>query len=300
MNNTLYLFLLLGYNIPVVTLFYELKKMKYQIKMRKQSFLFIIFFAICSLSQSQNIQVTYHTDYTGNAARPEKIKSEQTRLIISKESSEFYSPFRARVDSLMAAMEKRGVPFAEFQKEKSRIPDGNIQFRIYKNYPQIGVLTFTDRIIPSDYKYVEPLEKPQWKLEKETKEILNYKCQKATTKFRGRLWIAWYTSDIPIQDGPWKLWGLPGLILEAEDCDSLYRFVAIGLERKEEEAIFIPEKQYINCTRDQYLKQKNIFEQNPMAAISKGKGEVVMTNEKGDVLKPKNREYINIEIDGEK
>lgn len=265
--------------------------------MKKQIFLFLLFFAICHLSQSQNIQVTYHTDYTKNAARPDKMKSEQTRLIISKESSEFYSSFRVRLDSLMAAMEKRGAPFEEFQKEKSKIPDGNIQFRIYKNYPQTGVLTFTDRIIPSDYKYTEPLEKPQWKLEKETKEILDYKCQKATAKFRGRLWIVWYTPDIPIQDGPWKLCGLPGLILEAKDSDSLYSFVAIGIERKGETTISIPQKQYINCTRDQYLKQKDIFEQNPMAAISKGKGEVTITNEKGDVLKPKNREYIDIEIE---
>ena len=53
------------------------------------------------ISYSQNIQVIYHTDYTRNAARPKTKGSEQTKLVIGEKSSEFYSPFRARIDSLL-------------------------------------------------------------------------------------------------------------------------------------------------------------------------------------------------------
>lgn len=58
-----------------------------------------------------------------------------------------------------------------------------------------------------------------WKLEKETKEIGSLICRKATTSFRGREYTAWYTLEIPLPYGPWKLHGLPGLILEAYDTN---------------------------------------------------------------------------------
>ncbi len=56
-----------------------------------------------------------------------------------------------------------------------------------------------------------------WQLKKETKKIGNLVAHKATGKFRGREYTAWYTLEIPLPYGPWKLQGLPGLILEAYD-----------------------------------------------------------------------------------
>ena len=74
------------------------------------------------------------------------------------------------------------------------------------------------------------MEKPKWRLHNETKEVIDYKYQKATTHFRGRNWTVWFAPDIPVQDDPWKLWGLPGLILEAQDSAGLYHFAAVGLK----------------------------------------------------------------------
>lgn len=56
-----------------------------------------------------------------------------------------------------------------------------------------------------------------WKLENETKKIGNFTAHKATGFFRGRNYTAWYILEIPVPYGPWKLQGLPGLILEAHD-----------------------------------------------------------------------------------
>ncbi len=61
--------------------------------------------------------------------------------------------------------------------------------------------------------------KLNWKLSTESKKIGNFLCKKATTFFRGRNYTAWYTSKIAIPFGPWKLHGLPGLILEAYDTE---------------------------------------------------------------------------------
>lgn len=56
-----------------------------------------------------------------------------------------------------------------------------------------------------------------WDLQNEKKKIGSLTCQKAITRFRGRDYIAWFTIDIPIPAGPWKLFGLPGAILEFQD-----------------------------------------------------------------------------------
>ncbi|OYQ38267.1 hypothetical protein CHU92_05815 [Flavobacterium cyanobacteriorum] len=58
-----------------------------------------------------------------------------------------------------------------------------------------------------------------WELHNETKDILGYTCQKATCRFRGRDYTVYYTTSIPVSDGPWKFSGLPGLILELSTDD---------------------------------------------------------------------------------
>ncbi len=70
----------------------------------------------------------------------------------------------------------------------------------------------------------------QWQMVEETDTILGYVCQKACLTYAGRDYTAWFTTEIPINDGPWKFWGLPGLILKVVDKEELFEWVAIGLE----------------------------------------------------------------------
>lgn len=71
--------------------------------------------------------------------------------------------------------------------------------------------------------------KINWKIKNKFKQIGKYKCQKAIGNFRGRTYTAWFTEAIPLPYGPWKLFGLPGLILEAEDSEKMFiaKFKAI-------------------------------------------------------------------------
>ena len=70
-------------------------------------------------------------------------------------------------------------------------------------------------------------DKILWKLEKDTKKVENFNLQKATTRFGGRNWIAWFTKDIPISEGPYKFNGLPGLIIFLQDDKANYIFSLI-------------------------------------------------------------------------
>ncbi|MGO1729421.1 MAG: GLPGLI family protein, partial [Flavobacteriaceae bacterium] len=61
----------------------------------------------------------------------------------------------------------------------------------------------------------------------------NYQLQKATTNFGGREWIAWFASEISVQDGPYKFYKLPGLIVELYDTKKDYLFSLINIKKKD-------------------------------------------------------------------
>ncbi|MDO4790060.1 MAG: GLPGLI family protein [Porphyromonas sp.] len=75
------------------------------------------------------------------------------------------------------------------------------------------------------YSYKEKLTRPSWEIVQDSTAVKNsYNCIMAKTNYLGREWIVWYTRDIPTPTGPWKLWGLPGLIVEAKDSENLFSF----------------------------------------------------------------------------
>jgi len=86
-----------------------------------------------------------------------------------------------------------------------------------QNYELIGHDMFT---FPTE-------DKMSWNLSNETKKFGEYTLQKATTKFGGRSWVAWFNKNVAISEGPYKFRGLPGLIFQLEDSSSNFIFTLI-------------------------------------------------------------------------
>jgi GLPGLI family protein len=89
------------------------------------------------------------------------------------------------------------------------------------------------------YSYVkEEIPKINWSITEDKKNIGNFECLKAVGTFRGREYTAWFTKSIPLAYGPWKLQGLPGLILEAYDINKevyfYFKSIKYPLEQKTE------------------------------------------------------------------
>ncbi|MDE7347297.1 MAG: GLPGLI family protein [Muribaculaceae bacterium] len=102
----------------------------------------------------------------------------------------------------------------------------------------------------------EPLGEIKWEIADSTKKVLGYDCVMATTNYHGCDWTAWFSPDIPIPEGPWKLTALPGLILEASESSGQHSFVANGLETSDQEIVPIyPYKQYDKMSRIEMLRQ---------------------------------------------
>ena len=83
---------------------------------------------------------------------------------------------------------------------------------------------FTDKLTYGgiEYFYNENVDLPIWTIYGDSLKVLNFNCQKATTSFKGRNYIAWFTREIPISSGPWLFRGLPGLILKINDTENQF------------------------------------------------------------------------------
>ncbi len=101
-------------------------------------------------------------------------------------------------------------------------------FKDYKNNT-LSEYVCMPKAIPN-YWYSEAIPIFQWEIQEDTVSIANYLCQKATCSFRGRNYIAWFTPEIPINNGPWKFGGLPGLILKVYDDKNDYVFECVRIE----------------------------------------------------------------------
>lgn len=219
--------------------------------------LFILFISHIKAQEIDSVRLRIH--YATQFKRWEntdRLRSDEHVLDIGKTTSKFYSWWETRTEEIRDSVLARGGTFQDVQNAlgKSLYPRSYQYYVIYKNYPRKGRITCTDKEF-KDYIYEEDLEKPQWKIyTDESMTIADYQCQKAQTDFRGRTWTVWFTADIPISDGPWKLCGLPGLILKAEDGKGEFLFDCIEIKNTDKEAISIPKRNYIKCTRES-LKQ---------------------------------------------
>lgn len=82
----------------------------------------------------------------------------------------------------------------------------------------------------SQFVLAEPFGLPKWSIHQDSKQIGKFTCYRATCSFRGRSYTAWFTYDIPVSYGPWRLCGLPGLILEVSDQKQEVLFMAIEVK----------------------------------------------------------------------
>ena len=109
---------------------------------------------------------------------------------------------------------------------------------VWTGYPE-GQTTVREFIFPHDYEGNEATPDIAWTLSEDTVTVSGYLCQQATATFRGLEWHVCYTEEIPSSAGPWRLRGLPGLIVEAKSEAHTFRLVEL---RQERGAITAPEQ----------------------------------------------------------
>lgn len=200
---------------------------------------FTVAFLILSISYSQNGIVEY-TEIESLGAPGANLKAYNAALYFTPKKSLYVSS----IDSLE---EGGGKQITKTFKDKdgavkgirsSSSENGLYNILNRKNNFFISNARFNTNIV-----YKEPLPEINWQITKEEKEIEGISVTKATADFRGRKYIAWFAPQFPVPLGPWKLNGLPGLIIEAHDENKEILFLFRKLHIPTNETFSIPEKE---------------------------------------------------------
>ncbi|MGZ5198092.1 MAG: GLPGLI family protein [Kaistella sp.] len=241
--------------------------------MKKLSALFLFVGVMLS---AQNNRVIYEYKFAPDSTKTDSLKTEWMYLDIGKTGSKFYSKSTFESDSTVQESIKKQLSSGMRNVSISRQRQGGeINYEVEKTYPEYK--TYLVANIGNDtYKVLED-RKMNWKIAPEKKQIGEFKVQKATTDFAGRNWTAWFTADVPIQDGPYKFSGLPGLIVEISDQTGTHKMELKGLKKIQEtktdelntqgKDIPFTKKKPIDVNRQQYVKQLKQFENDPVQGM---------------------------------
>nr|WP_199161693.1 GLPGLI family protein [Elizabethkingia sp. ASV34] len=212
----------------------------------------VILFFSPLLFFTQNYRVFYEYTFIRDSLSKDNKESEVMILDIDKNSSTYLSYKTYQRDSALAKMLTRPDP-SFFIKNATKISDIIIKNRGLNSQ---NVLTS----VKGGSFNVADNRKINWTLLPDSEVFNNYNVKKAKTFMYGRNWIAWYTTEVPIQDGPYKFNGLPGLILKVDDETGSHSFQLIGIKKINKPSVLnINKSKYKPVNEGQYRK---LFIQN--------------------------------------
>ncbi|MDP2088188.1 MAG: GLPGLI family protein [Flavobacteriaceae bacterium] len=178
--------------------------------------------------ENASYKALYNLTYLKDSTNIQKKSSEKMALLLGKKYAHFQSENDRFNDSLNDHLSNNKKYDAQTAVNMALTLKKNTIFK-YKIVKSLNEIIVIDKIFTDKFYYKEQ-QKLNWVITVETKQINSYLCQKATTSYAGRNYIAWFTNSIPINEGPYKFNGLPGLIIEIHDTRMHYHFELLSLE----------------------------------------------------------------------
>lgn len=222
--------------------------------------------------QKARLKVGY--DY--RARLGENVHDDDYILLSGDDGSMFFNPTTLWMDILSkddAACQAYGAMASKLAEagRSSEIPNRSASMYVFKDNGK-QMKTVYDDYSDQYAVYSEPYAEMVWEVVPDsTKTVLGYECIMAKSDYHGRHWTAWFSPEIPVQDGPWKLAGLPGLILAAAEDGGIHSFIANGIETTDGEIPGMPRDDwYHKEDRIKFLQGKYRNTQDPLADLALG------------------------------
>lgn len=224
----------------------------------------IVFYPLCMNAQSQNnnyIKCVYQITFKPDSTNRSSIRHEKAILIIGNNISKYYSLNRYLLDSTISSYANKPAQSVT-TINTAGFPATSFNSYIYKSSKNQEI-TSIDAIGKKSFFYKEPFSSFDWNIESQEKNIKGYNCQKATTKFGGRNYVAWFTKDIPYSDGPYKFTGLPGLIVDIHDTKDDYTFQLVDVRQfKSQLPLLVDEQKSIGTTKKEFTTGLKYYREN--------------------------------------
>jgi GLPGLI family protein len=243
--------------------------------MRKTIFILTLLLGV--IINAQNKRFVYEYKYISDSTKKDESKTEDMFLDVLKKGSTFLSKSKYVSDSIVKDQSRKG------NTDFSNIQFSTINYVVKKSYPDFKISSF-DNLDLNQYK-VSDERKLSWKTLPDKEKIGEFNVQKATTVFAGREWTGWFTPDIPIQDGPYKFHGLPGLIIKMEDKTNSHSFVLKEIKSLKNDKEWIESNilkigNLISVDHKKYKKQFLEYRNNPLQSTREllQSGQMVMSS----------------------
>lgn len=243
------------------------------------------------------LECQYAYSYAQDTLHLDVRKEDRMLLLIGKTASKFYSYATVLADSARKADYAKNLSpdqmVANINKYK-----GGVSELIYKSD---GNLFIIDKLVKDYFRVDEPLPDFGWVVAEEESDdnimdILGYPCRKATCLFRGRQYIAWFTTAIALSNGPWKFSGLPGLIMKIQDTANHYSWEIVGIKNVSDCSITLENRQCINTTREKFAKMMKRFKEDPFGYMESVGIKVTVTGASGKPLSASELKKTNVTV----
>ena len=262
--------------------------------------LILLFTLIGTLAIAQNKRFIYEYKFISDSTNVEDVKTEMMFLDTTKDGSKYYSYTVFNADSAMKVNLEKQLAATGSINITSDMRKGEVRYSVTKTYPDYKIILHR-RLGMDNYKISED-RKINWKISSEKEKIGEWNAQKAEADFAGRHWIAWFSTEIPIQDGPYKFQGLPGLIVKIEDKNGSHKLELKGIKNIQGDLdINVFEAREIAVNSKQFHKVIKDYENDPTKGIRQmqmGGATIVMTGKDGTSSKiaKENEERLKAQI----
>nr|WP_315033723.1 GLPGLI family protein [uncultured Chryseobacterium sp.] len=222
---------------------------------------------------SQGIRFTYHYHFVTDTLKKDVISDEIVVLDYNeKEKQSVFTGLKHIIsDSAMAAQSKKGI---------MSFPDQSMKIRYVIEKSNDMIYFYTPNHMPNPVLKVKDERKINWKILPDKQKIGEYNAQKATANFGGREWISWFTTEIPFQEGPYKFFGLPGLILTIYDKTKTHSFEIMSVQKQKSNYTILNDNTYKEAKQTSLKEYENISKESPLERYRKKAftGDIIFRN----------------------
>ena len=249
--------------------------------------LILLFTLIGTLAVAQNKRFIYEYKFISDSTKIDDVKTEMMFLDTTKDGSKYYSYTVFNSDSIMKVDLEKQLAATGSINVKSDMQKGSVRYSVTKTYPDYKINLH--RRLGMDAYNISDDRKINWKILPEKEKIGEWNAQKAEADFAGRHWIAWFSTEIPIQDGPYKFRDLPGLIVKIEDKTGSHKMELKGIKNTVGDVdINVWEAKEIAVNSKQFQKVLKEYENDPTKGIKQiqmGGTSIILTGKDGTSTK---------------
>ena len=225
------------------------------------------------------VNVFYKVQFLPDSTKNDKYREGQTLLMVSDNYTRFGDYYRLKADSVndFLAESKKNAHNQKANEEHYMLIRKTAFDYLMLNDLKKSQTTIQLRAL-NKYQYTYPAPEFNWTLQPGDTLINNIPCKKATCRYAGRNFIAWYAESVPLPYGPYVFGGLPGLIMQLYDDKLNWIFTNNGISKATPHDIMYlyKEKKYRNVTREKALSAYRNEKENYLSlAIESGEIEVV-------------------------